>query len=247
VTEGAGKPIRIVIVDDHTLFREGVRLILEPEPDLAVVGEAATVGQALPLIHGTRPDLVLLDLRLAQARGIDLLSQLVASPGAPRVLIVTAYPEEADIAEAVRLGAKGVVLKDATRETLLAAIRSVVGGNLWLPPELTAKVIAALTHSAPSSLAERVGLLTTRERQIVSLVGQDPVLPVLRGDHAHCGYPLGHLGLVGGHRVQPGHVWAPALRRASDPAGYEQRSDAALLLPDCRHPRRVPGRVPAAP
>jgi DNA-binding NarL/FixJ family response regulator len=171
-TEGASKPIRIVIVDDHTLFREGVRLILEPEPDLAVVGEAATVGEALPLIHGMRPDLVLLDLRLAQARGIDLLSQLVTSPGAPRVLIVTAYPEEGDIAEAVRLGAKGVVLKDATRVTLLAAIRSVAGGHLWLPPELTAKVIAALAHTTPSNLAERVGLLTTREREIVSLVGQ---------------------------------------------------------------------------
>ena len=172
MTESASKLIQIVIVDDHTLFREGVRLILEPEPDLAVVGEAATVGEALPLIHGKRPDLVLLDLRLAQARGIDLLSQLVASSGAPRVLIVTAFPEEADIAEAVRLGATGVVLKDATRDTLLAAIRSVAGGDLWLPPELTVKVITALAQTAPSSLAERVGLLTTREREIVSLVGQ---------------------------------------------------------------------------
>jgi two-component system response regulator DevR len=172
VTEGASKAIRIVIVDDHTLFREGVRLILEPEPDLAVVGEAATVGQALPLIHGTRPDLVLLDLRLAQARGIDLLSQLVTSSGAPRVLILTAFPEEGDVADAIRLGAKGVVLKDATRDTLLAAIRGVAGGHLWLPRGLTAKVIAALAPTAPSSLAERVGLLTPRERDIVSLVGQ---------------------------------------------------------------------------
>ena len=172
MTEGAGTPIRIVIVDDHTLFREGVRLILEPERDLAVVGEAATVGEALPLIHGTRPDLVLLDLRLAQARGTDLLSQLMASSAAPRVLIVTAFPEEGDIAEAVQLGAKGVVLKDATRDTLLAAIRAVAGGNSGLPPELTAKVIAALAHTAPSSLAERVRLLTPREREIVSLVGQ---------------------------------------------------------------------------
>ena len=172
MTESASKPIQIVIVDDHTLFREGVRLILEPEPDLAVAGEAATVDEALSLIHGTRPDLVLLDLRLAQGRGIDLLSQLVASSGAPRVLIVTAFPEEGDIAEAVRLGARGVVLKDATRATLLAAIRSVAGGHLWLPPELTARMITALAQTAPSNLAERVGLLTTREREIVSLVGQ---------------------------------------------------------------------------
>lgn len=130
------------------------------------------MDEALPLIYSTRPDLLLLDLRLAQARGIDLLSRLVTSPDAPGVLIVTAYPEEGDIAEAVRLGAKGVVLKDATRDTLLAAIRSVAGGHIWLPSELTAKVITALAHTAPSNLAERVGLLTTREREIVSLVGQ---------------------------------------------------------------------------
>ena len=172
MTERATKPIRIVIVDDHTLFREGVRLILEPEPDLTWVGEAATVEEAVERIRSQHPDLVLLDLRLAQARGVDLLPRLIAAAAAPRVLIVTAFPDERDIAEAVRLGARGVVLKDATRDTLLSAIRAVAGGHIWLPPELTAKVIAALSHTAPSSLAERVGLLTTRERDIVSLVGQ---------------------------------------------------------------------------
>jgi DNA-binding NarL/FixJ family response regulator len=130
------------------------------------------VDEALERIGSLHPDLVLLDLRLAQARGVDLLPRLITATAPPRVLIVTAFPDERDIAEAVRLGAKGVVLKDATRDTLLLAIRTVAGGQIWLPPELTAKVIAALSHTAPSSLAERVGLLTTRERDIVSLVGQ---------------------------------------------------------------------------
>jgi DNA-binding NarL/FixJ family response regulator len=170
--EDQPQPIRVVVVDDHTLFREGVRLILELEPDLAFAGEASAVDEALELIQRVGPDLVLLDLRLAEARGIDLLPRVVARSTAPRVLIVTAFPDEPVVADAIRLGAKGVVSKDATRHTLLSAIRTVGAGRLWLPPELTAKVITALTQSAPSSLGERVHLLTTRERDITALVGE---------------------------------------------------------------------------
>ncbi|PWU20936.1 MAG: DNA-binding response regulator [Candidatus Rokuibacteriota bacterium] len=164
--------IRIAVVDDHTLFREGVRLILELEQDLSFVGEAASVEDALALIDSARPDLVLLDLRLAEARGLDLLPRLVTTSPAPKVLIVTAFPDEPVIADAIRLGAKGVVPKDATRETLLSAIRTVGAGRLWLPPDLSARVITALTHSTPSSLGERLGTLTARERDIVVLVGE---------------------------------------------------------------------------
>jgi DNA-binding NarL/FixJ family response regulator len=168
-----GKTIQVAVVDDHTLFREGMRLILELEADLRCVGEASTVDEARQLIATTRPDLLLLDLRLAHARGIDLLSSLATAAGAPKVLVVTAFPDEADIAEAIRLGAKGVVLKDASRATMLAAIRAVIGGGVWLPPELSAKVIASLTRAAPASnLASRFAQLTPREREIVALIGE---------------------------------------------------------------------------
>ena len=166
------KSIRIALVDDHTLFREGVRLILDLEEDLTCVGEAATIDEAVTLVESARPELVLLDLRLAEARGLDLLPRLVTTAFAPKVLIVTAFPDEPVIADAIRLGARGVVPKDATRETLLSAIRTVVAGRLWLPPDLTAKVITTLTHGSPSSLTERLGSLTTRERDIVVLVGE---------------------------------------------------------------------------
>jgi DNA-binding NarL/FixJ family response regulator len=166
------RPLRVAVVDDHTLFREGVRLILQLEPDLAFAGEGGTVEEALALIHRVELDLLLLDLRLAEERGIDLLPRVVARPAAPRVLIVTAFPDEPVVADAIRLGAKGVVSKDASRDTLLAAIRTVGAGRLWLPPDLTAKVITALTQSAPSSLADRVHLLTARERDITALVGE---------------------------------------------------------------------------
>jgi DNA-binding NarL/FixJ family response regulator len=86
--------------------------------------------------------------------------------------VVTAFPDEADIAEALRLGAKGVVLKDATRQTMLAAMRTVSDGQLWLPPDLSVRVIATLTRTAPSAGTERLGQLTARERDIVALVGE---------------------------------------------------------------------------
>ena len=171
-TATGSKAMRILVVDDHTLFREGVRLILDLETDLTFAGEAATVEEAVTLIETLRPDLVLLDLRLAQSRGLDLLPRLVTMSGAPRVLIVTAFADEPVIADAIRLGAKGVVPKDATRDTLLSAIRTVGAGRLWLPPELTAKVITSLTSSTPSSLTDRLNLLTARERDIVVLVGE---------------------------------------------------------------------------
>ncbi|HEV8437953.1 MAG TPA: response regulator transcription factor [Methylomirabilota bacterium] len=163
------KSIRIVVVDDHTLFREGVRRILDDEPDLACVGQAATPAEAVALIDHERPDLVLLDLRLAGCLGIDLLPRLLAMPWAPQVLIVTAFPDEAMITDAIRLGARGVVLKDADPDTLRSAIRTVADGELWFPAELALRVITALI---PAGLGERLSRLTAREREIAALVGQ---------------------------------------------------------------------------
>jgi DNA-binding NarL/FixJ family response regulator len=167
------RPTRIVIVDDHTLFREGVRRILEVEPDLVFVGQAGTAAEALDLLERVASDILLLDLRLVDSQGIDILPRLLAGPAAPRVLIVTAFPDEAVIAEAIRLGARGVVLKDAAPDMLLAAIRAVMAGEMWFPPELTSRVIAALSNASPvAGPARRVHLLTPREREIVGLVGQ---------------------------------------------------------------------------
>src|SRR5262249_46452496 len=154
------------------LFREGAGLMLALEPDVALVGEASTVEEGLAVIARTSPDLVLLDLRLAQARGADALSRLATAPVPPRVLVVTSFPQEGAIVEAIRLGGKAVVLKAATRQGMIAAIRSVCAGQTWLPPELSVQVISALTQTASPGMADRVRLLTPGERDIVALVGE---------------------------------------------------------------------------
>jgi two-component system response regulator DevR len=164
-----GRPIRIAVVDDHALLREGIRRLLDDEPDFLWVGQAGTLGEALELIERVRPDLVLLDMRLAESRGVDLLPQIVAMPGAPHVLIVTAYPDEMLITDAMRFGARGVVLKDAEPNVLRSAIRTVAGGEVWFPSELTLRVVTSL--SAPGA-GQALSGLTPREREIAALVGQ---------------------------------------------------------------------------
>ena len=162
------RPLRVAVVDDHPLFREGVRRILEAQGDLALVGQAGTVEEAAGALETARPDVLLLDLRLGAASGLDLLAGLEAG-AAPRVLIVTAFPDEEVIAEALRAGARGVVLKDAAPEVLLAAIRSVAAGDLSIPPELASRLVGALAREGG---APGLGQLTAREREIVALVGR---------------------------------------------------------------------------
>jgi DNA-binding NarL/FixJ family response regulator len=165
-------PLRVAVVDDHPLFREGVRRIVQAEPDLSFAGEAGTAEEAVAMIEDVRPDVLLLDLRLAGARGLDVLAGLAGRSNAPRVVIVTAFPEEHVIAEAVRLGARGVVLKDAAPEALLAAIRRVAAGDLSLPPDLATRLVGALARGAGSREQPPYGHLTPREREIVVLVGR---------------------------------------------------------------------------
>lgn len=163
-----GRPLRVAVVDDHPLFREGVRRILETQADFDLVGQAGALEEAVAMVETARPDLLLLDLRLGAASGLDLLAGLEAA-GAPRVLLVTAFPDDEVIAEALRAGARGVVLKDAAPEVLLSAIRSVAAGDLSIPAELASRLVGALAREGG---APGLAHLTAREREIVALVGR---------------------------------------------------------------------------
>ena len=164
--------IRLVIVDDHAIVRQGLRSILEREPDVEVVGEAATAAEALDLVAAARPHIVLLDLKLSagsDVAGLALCGQLTARTPAPGVLVVTTFLDEGLVLEAIRHGARGYVLKDVDAVALVAAIRAVRRGESAFDSHSAAMVVRTL--HAPTA-APATGDLTTREREVLTLLAR---------------------------------------------------------------------------
>ncbi len=164
--------IRIVIADDHALFRDGLRMVLRAEPDLEVVGEAADGEETTQLARALKPDILLLDMAMPRLRGLEVLKELADMPSL-RTIMLTASIEKRHILQALRLGACGVVLKESAAELLLKSIRAVWAGQLWLGREAVADVGEALRGLTPSfrekSRQQPFGL-TPREREIVAAV-----------------------------------------------------------------------------
>jgi len=166
-------PIRLLVVDDHTLFRRGLIALLSQYPQVRVVGEAADAGEAQRRAAELAPDLVLLDNHLPGVRGIDALPGLMeAAPGA-RVLMLTVSEDENDLALALKAGAAGYVLKTIDGDALLQAIERCAGGESVISPELTGKLVTAFraVHGPAPTLEAPVddplATLSQRERQIV--------------------------------------------------------------------------------
>jgi two-component system nitrate/nitrite response regulator NarL len=126
-------PIRIVIADDHPIFRDGLRRLLESEPDFKVIGEAPDGAEAVKLTRQLRPEILLLDLAMPRHPGLEALRELSSgSPSSVRIILLTAAAEKAQIIEALQLGARGVVLKDSATQLLLKAIHTVMAGEYWV-------------------------------------------------------------------------------------------------------------------
>jgi two-component system response regulator DevR len=165
-------PIRLVIVDDHAIVRQGLRSILEREPDVAVVGEASTAAEALDLVAAARPHIVLLDLKLSagsDVAGLALCGQLTARTPAPGVLVVTTFLDQALVLQAIQQGARGYVLKDVDAVALVAAIRAVHRGESAFDSHSAAMVVQTLHAPAPTPVA---GDLTAREREVLALLAR---------------------------------------------------------------------------
>jgi two-component system response regulator DevR len=164
--------IRLVIVDDHAIVRQGLRSILEREPGIEVVGEAATAPEALDLVAATRPHIVLLDLKLSAGSdlaGLALCGRITARAPAPGVLVVTTFLDQRLVLEAIQQGARGYVLKDVDAVALVAAIRAVRRGESAFDSHSAAVVVRSL--SAPAA-APAAGDLTARERQVLALLAR---------------------------------------------------------------------------
>jgi DNA-binding NarL/FixJ family response regulator len=147
--------IRIVVVDDHEVVRHGLRLSLELEPDMAVVGEAGRGEDALRIVADGRPDVVLLDVRLEGADGPDVCRRILKVAPRTAVVMLTSYAEDGFVLRSLMAGAKGYVIKDVRLSELKTMIRSVYRGGSVLDPKVTAQVISTVTLSAPDAPVAR--------------------------------------------------------------------------------------------
>jgi two-component system nitrate/nitrite response regulator NarL len=166
LTPTAGKPIRIVLADDHEMVRIAFKGLLESQPDFAVVGEASDGLQALECARRLTPDIVLLDLSMPVRAGLDVLADIAAITGVS-VLVLTAVIDRAGIVEVVKRGARGVVLKEASAGHLMKAVRSVVAGELWIGRDVFADVVDYMRSSIPAADPRDRFRLTPRELEIV--------------------------------------------------------------------------------
>jgi DNA-binding NarL/FixJ family response regulator len=166
--------ISVLIVDDQDLVREGLRMLLEAEPDLAVAGEASDGGQALAQARRLDPDVILMDVRMPRMNGIEATSRLVSSGSRARILMLTTFSLDEYVYHALKAGASGFLLKDASREQLTNAVRAVSAGDSLLAPAITRRLIEDFCRGpAPGTAAETAaGRLTERELGVVRLVAQ---------------------------------------------------------------------------
>ncbi|MEV6348133.1 response regulator transcription factor [Actinoplanes sp. NPDC051851] len=166
--------ISVVIADDQALVRAGFRMILEAREDLAVVGEAGDGDQALRVVAQTRPDVVLMDVRMPGTDGVTATARLTAAADVPKVIILTTYDLEETLYAALRAGASGFLLKDVRPGDLVEAIRVVARGDALIAPSMTRRLLDRFvaTDVAPVVPGGRLDELTEREREVLVLLAR---------------------------------------------------------------------------
>lgn len=210
-------PIRIVIVDDHGLHRDGTRQILAQHPDLQVVDEATHGELALAVVNQQRPDVVLMDIGLPGMNGIEVTRKVRASHPSVRVLIVTAYDDDEYVRGALDAGASGYVRKTAPGRELVEAIRAVAGGATVLSSDLAARVLRPV-RSSPTDLTEReLEVLTLMSDGLHNKEIATRLMISQRTVERHCDNIYGKLG-VGSRTEAVVHGLTRGLVRASDVA-----------------------------
>ncbi|NJP53812.1 response regulator transcription factor, partial [Streptomyces sp. SBST2-5] len=168
-------PVKVLLADDEHLVRSGFKMLIDVEDDVEVVGEATDGAQTVERARATRPDVVLMDIRMPRLDGIQATEQIVRTPGLDhvRVLILTTYETDAYVFEALQAGASGFLLKDAGPAELLHAIRVVAAGDALLAPRITRRLIGQFTtqRAAAQAAEQQLSVLTQREREVLALVG----------------------------------------------------------------------------
>ena len=164
--------LRVLIADDHPLFRDGMRGLLATQPDMEVAGEATTGEEAVALAAELSPDVILMDIKMPGGGGIEATRRLLATDPGVRVLVVTMFEDDATVFTAMRAGARGYVLKDDDKDDVLGAIRTVGRGGAVFGPGVAARLTDFLTTARPAVPREAFPTLTGREREMLHLMAK---------------------------------------------------------------------------
>ena len=163
---------RVLMADDHTLFRDGVRALFASAPDLELVGEAATGEEAVASAASLQPDLILMDLQMPGMNGIDATRQIVTTSPHIGVLVVTMFDDDHSVFSSMQAGARGYVLKGATHAEMLRAIRAVASGEAIFSPAIAARLMDYFANIRPHPSLPVFPELTDREREILKLIAE---------------------------------------------------------------------------
>jgi two-component system nitrate/nitrite response regulator NarL len=169
-------PIRIILLDAHTLFRVGLRYILEARPGMVVVGDAGNMNDGIELITSQSPDIILLELNLESLSETEIIPQLVKASGSSRLILLTAINDQKVHQKAVEDGVVGVISKTQTSEILIKAIEKVHAGEVWIEHSLIANVLGRFSRNPPAAIVDQetvsINSLSEREKEVVKLIGQ---------------------------------------------------------------------------
>ena len=163
---------RVLLVDDHPFMRAGLRQLIDRQPDLIVCGEASNPAEAFQQLARGVPDLILTDLTMPGRGGIEFLRDLRAAHEALPILVVSMHDEGVYAERALRAGARGYIMKEAGGENLLAAIRRVLGGEVYVSPRMSARILDAVSARRPRGSRSPIEQLTDREFEVFQLIGQ---------------------------------------------------------------------------
>ena len=163
---------RILLVDDHPFMRVGLATLIDRQPDLAVCGEAGNPLEAFHALEKTKPDLILTDLTMPGRSGLEFIKDLRAAEPELAILVVSMHDEAVHAERALRAGARGYIMKEAGGENLLAAIRQVLRGEVYVSPKMSARILEGLSGGKPRGSSSPIEKLTDREFEVFQLIGQ---------------------------------------------------------------------------